>query len=256
MKLLCIDTGNTSIHYGLVEDGAVSTTGDFRTAAARSANGPGALKAALLPLAEQSQGIAYCSVVPGINPILEQALADPARPLFHLTCDSCPGLPIVYPKPEEIGQDRLANALAAQTLHGLPAVVIDMGTAVSFDIVSSRGYEGGIIAPGIGLMTRYLHEQTALLPMLEESDLLPPETAIGKSTVEAMQLGVAVGFSGMIEALLKRVVAELKTRESAEPAVLATGGSTANLTADWAEKIRFVEHLTLQGLAIAFQRAG
>jgi type III pantothenate kinase len=117
------------------------------------------------------------------------------------------------------------------------------------------GYEGGIIAPGIGLMTRYLHEQTALLPQLEETDLVPPEIAIGKSTVEAMRLGVAIGFSGMIDALLERVIAELKTREKNEPVVLATGGSSANLTAEWTTKICFVENLTLKGLAVAFQRS-
>jgi type III pantothenate kinase len=105
-------------------------------------------------------------------------------------------------------------------------------------------------------MTRYLHEQTALLPQLEEADLVAPDVAIGKSTVEAMRLGVAVGFSGMIDALLARVIAELKTREKNEPVVLATGGSSANLTADWTGKIQFVENLTLKGLAVAYQRNG
>lgn len=255
MKILCIDVGNTSIHYGLVENAEVLATADFSTHAVSGPDGWQILQASLRPLIEQSQGIAYCSVVPSLNPHLEEIFANHERPIFHLHCDNCPGLPIVYPKPAEIGQDRLANALAAQALHGLPAVVIDMGTAVSFDVVSSMGYEGGIIAPGIGLMTRYLHEQTALLPQLEETDLVPPEIAIGKSTVEAMCLGVAIGFSGMIDALLERVIAELKTREKNEPVVLATGGSSANLTAEWTTKICFVENLTLKGLAVAFQRS-
>ncbi|MGC6455548.1 MAG: type III pantothenate kinase [Coraliomargaritaceae bacterium] len=254
MKILCIDVGNTSIHYGIVENENVQSTADFSTQEALGANDSHALQASLRPLIEQSQGIAYCSVVPSLNPILENVLCHFDCPVFRLNCDQCPGLPIVYPKPAEIGQDRLANALAAQALYGLPAIIIDMGTAVSFDVVSSQGYEGGIIAPGIGLMTRYLHEQTALLPPLEEADLIPPEIAIGKSTVEAMRLGVAIGFSGMIDALLERVITELKTREEKEPVVLATGGSSANLTADWANKIHFVENLTLKGLAVAYQR--
>ena len=255
MRILCIDVGNTNIHYGLVEDSAVSATGDFSTRTALDNDNGKQLQAALQPLIEQSQGIAFCSVVPSLKPILENALSGNTTPIFHLRCDNCPGLPIIYPKPTEIGQDRLANALAAQALYGLPAIVIDMGTAVSFDIVSSKGYEGGIIAPGIGLMTRYLHEQTALLPRLEEADLVAPDIAIGKSTVEAMRLGVAIGFSGMIDALLGRVVTELRARENNDPIVLATGGSSANLTAEWTNKTRFVENLTLKGLAVAYQRA-
>lgn len=255
MKILCIDVGNTSIHYGIVENESVQGTADFSTQEALDANGPQALQALLRPLIEQSEGIAYCSVVPSLNPILEKILGESSDILFHLHCHNCPGLPIIYPKPTEIGQDRLANALAAQALYGLPAIVIDIGTAVSFDIVSSQGYEGGIIAPGIGLMTRYLHEQTALLPQLEEADLIPPKIAIGKSTVEAMRLGVAIGFSGMIDALLERVITELKSREEKDPVVLATGGSSANLTAEWTNKTRFVENLTLKGLAVAYQRA-
>ena len=130
-----------------------------------------------------------------------------------------------------------------------------MGTAVTFDIVSSQGYEGGIIAPGLKVMTRYLHEQTALLPELSPEELVDVKGAIGKSTVHAMQLGVAVGFSGMIHALRARVVAELQQREGCLPVVLSTGGSIANLTRDWAEKSEFVENLTLMGLAVAYARS-
>jgi type III pantothenate kinase len=255
MKILCIDVGNTHIHYGLVEGINVTDIGDFRTRAVETPSAAEELKIALRSLLPQSQGIAYCSVVPALNPILKAALKESSLPLYQLTSDDCPGLPIVYPNPNEIGQDRLANALAAQAHHGLPAVVIDMGTAVSFDIVSSQGYEGGIIAPGIGLMTRYLQEQTALLPQLEEAELIAPKSPIGKSTLEAMRLGVAIGFSGMVDALLERVITELMAREKKAPIVLATGGSTANLTADWVKKAQFVDNLTLKGLAVAFQRA-
>jgi len=254
MTILCIDIGNTSIHYGLVSGKKVSQTGDFSTDLFLQTDGKEQLRAVLQPLIETSQGMAFCSVVPALNSRLEKTLQDLEAPLFHLTYQNCPGLPLVYPNPAEIGQDRLANAIAAQAYYGLPAVVIDMGTAVSFDILSGQGYEGGIIAPGIGAITDYLHEQTALLPKLTEEDLIAPKCAIGKSTVEAMQLGVAVGFSGMIDALLRRVILELEKREGKPPVVLATGGSTANLTADWSEKSEFIEHLTLQGLAVAYQR--
>ena len=130
-----------------------------------------------------------------------------------------------------------------------------MGTAVTFDIISRRGYEGGVIAPGLQVMTNYLHEQTALLPKLLPEDLISSGGAIGKSTVHAMQLGVTVGFSGMIDALTVRVTEELKALESADPMILSTGGSIANLNKEWSNKSQFVETLTLQGLAVGFNQA-
>ncbi len=254
MKTLCIDVGNTSTHYGLVEGQTVSSTGHFPTKAFRESPSP-EFAAEIKPLMTEASGIAFCSVVPAINTNLRASVLPFKRPIFHLTCQTCTGLNLVYPKPTEIGQDRIANAIAAQAFYGIPAIVIDMGTAVTFDIVSSQGYEGGIIAPGLAVMTKYLHEQTALLPELKAEDLVNVEGAIGKSTVHAMKLGVAVGFSGMIDALLARVVNELQSRGEQPPVVLSTGGSIANLTKDWAHKSRFVENLTLMGLGVAFERS-
>ncbi len=254
MSLLCIDVGNTSTHYGLVDGQTVSHTGHFPTHSFDESPSD-AFAAEIEPLIQQAEGISFCSVVPDINTNLRASVLRFDKPTFHLTCHTCPGLDLVYPKPTEIGQDRIANAIAAQEFFGIPAIVIDMGTAVTFDIVSSRGYEGGIIAPGLAVMTKYLHEQTALLPELSAEDLLGVEGAIGKSTVHAMKLGVAVGFSGMIDALLARVTAELESRGEATPIVLSTGGSVANLTKDWAQKSLFVEDLTLMGLGVAYQRS-
>ncbi len=254
MPTYCIDIGNTSIHYGLVEGRRVTAAGDFPTAALR--DGPSAEFSALAaPFLKEAGGAAWCSVVPAVNANLAKTLEGAGVPLFHLNHRNCPGLDLAYPEPAEIGEDRLANAIAAQEYFGIPAVVVDMGTAVTFDIVTAAGYEGGIIAPGLAVMTRYLHEQTALLPALKAEDLLRVEGAIGKSTVHAMKLGVAVGFSGMIEALLRRVLDELEGRGEGAPVVLATGGSVSNLTADWAHRSRFVEHLTLLGLSVAWERA-
>lgn len=253
MNTLCIDIGNTSAHYGLVANKTVTGTGHFPTKLLLE--GPSVELTALLagPLAT-CDAVAYCSVVPAVNTHLEASLSEKHTP-FHLTHENCLGLNLVYPKPAEIGQDRIANAIAAQAFYGTPAIVIDMGTAVTFDIISSRGYEGGIIAPGLSVMTKYLHEQTALLPELRPEDLLQVEGAIGKSTVHAMQLGVAVGFSGMIDALLQRVVNELASRGDKEPIILSTGGSVANLTKDWTRKSQFIEDLTLLGLNEAYRRA-
>jgi type III pantothenate kinase len=248
MKTLCIDIGNTSTHFGLVDGEDVSHAGDLATA--ELLEHTTAAGAPLLELLESASASAYCSVVPAVNPNLEALLQSAGKPCLHLTAENCTPLAIHYPKPEEIGEDRLANALAAQTYHRVPAIVIDLGTAVTFDIISSQGYEGGIIAPGLGLMTSYLHEQTALLPELKPEDLVQVEGAIGKSTRQAMQLGVAIGYSGMLDALCKRVITELREREGVDPLILTTGGSTANLTSDWAAKAQFIPHLTLQGLAV------
>ena len=254
MKTLCIDVGNTSTHYGVVEGREVSQVGHYPTADLLS--GPSRLFSdSLEPACPEVSGIAFCSVVPAVNRNLKASLEGTRLPVFQLTYQTCPGLELVYPKPEEIGQDRIANAIAAQEFYGTPAVVIDMGTAVTFDIVSRAGYEGGIIAPGLAIMRKYLHDQTALLPELAEEDLVSVEGAIGKSTVQAMQLGVAVGFSGMIDALLRRVSDELRSNCGKEPVVLSTGGSAANLTRDWTEKSQFVENLTLLGLAVAAERS-
>ena len=254
MNRFCIDVGNTSTHYGLVSGQTVTSTGHFPTKAFE-ASASREFATVVAPLVAQAESISFCSVVPAINTHLCASVADFGRPIFHLTHTTCAGLDLVYPKPSEIGQDRIANAIAAQEYYGIPAIIIDMGTAVTFDIVSSKGYEGGIIAPGLAVMTRYLHEQTALLPELSADDLLNVEGAIGKSTVHAMKLGVAVGFSGMIDALLHKVTDELQNRKESDPVVLSTGGSIANLTKDWAQKSHFVGNLTLMGLAVASRRA-
>ena len=253
MNHLCIDVGNTSIHYGLVSGQTVQCAGEFPTHNFDSTPSPEFARL-VAPLISQAEGISYCSVVPSINENLHVSLAEFAKPIFHLTCETCTGLNLAYPKPYEIGEDRIANAIAAQEFYGIPAIVIDMGTAVTFDIISSKGYEGGIIAPGLAVMTHYLHEQTALLPEIKAEDLVNVEGAIGKSTVDAMKLGVAVGFSGMIQSILDKVTDGLAERGELNPVVLSTGGSVANLTKDWAQKSEFVQELTLMGLGEAVIR--
>ena len=253
MNHLCIDVGNTSIHYGLVSGQTVQCAGEFPTQNFDSTPSP-EFAQVIAPLIAQAEGFSYCSVVPAINDNLCASLAEFAKPIFHLTCETCTGLNLAYPKPYEIGEDRIANAIAAQEFYGIPAIVIDMGTAVTFDIISSKGYEGGIIAPGLAVMTHYLHEQTALLPELKPEVLVNVEGTIGKSTVDAMKLGVAVGFSGMIQSILDKVTDSLAEQSESLPIILSTGGSVANLTKDWAQKSEFVQDLTLMGLGEAVKR--
>jgi type III pantothenate kinase len=130
--------------------------------------------------------------------------------------------------------------------------VIDMGTAVTFDVITrDRGYEGGIIAPGVELMRRYLHEQTALLPQLDDS--IDITRSIGQSTTEAMRIGTVIGFGGMIQALLDAVLRELAARGEKIPHVLATGGSAALLQKSMSTPFRQVPDITLRGLAAAWE---
>jgi len=153
-----------------------------------------------------------------------------------------------YPRPETIGADRLANALAAWSRFGAPVLVVDFGTAVTFDVVDARGnYVGGIIAPGLSAMTDYLHEKTALLPRVR---IRPVRRFLGRSTEEAMQIGAVHGYRGLVRELIAGLRRELRAPELP---VVATGGY-AGLMARGLPEIRKVDPLlTLDGLRLFFQ---
>jgi type III pantothenate kinase len=251
---LCIDIGNTHTHFALVDaDGAREQRHLSTRELDHPESGFAPVLAEIIATTPGLRGAAFCSVVPAATEKLRAvfAAARDAPELFQLTHEKKLGVPIGYPRPCEIGQDRLANAAGARTHFGAPVVVIDMGTAVTFDIVTrARGYEGGIIAPGVEVMRRYLHEQTALLPALDDS--IQIERAIGQSTVEAMRIGTVIGFGGMIQALLDAVLAELAARGESAPHVLATGGSAELLQTRLRTPFTVVPDLTLRGLAAAW----
>jgi len=156
------------------------------------------------------------------------------------------GVEIDYPNPQSIGADRLANAAAVTALHGFPAIVVDFGTAVTFDIVSGqRAYIGGVIAPGLEAMTNFLYRRTALLPQLS---LKEPRRAVGKSTIQAMLSGAVFGYRGLVREILTQVKAEQFSRKKVH--VVATGGY-ARLIARRLPEIDVVRpNLTLEGLRI------
>lgn len=258
-RLLCLDLGNTHLHHGLVAPGGLTpatATGEIPTARLDDPREGlpawlARLQAAAIPLA----GIAWCSVVPAANPRLLATLAGLPAPVWRIGPEADLGLPIAYPRPQEIGHDRLANAAGAVALVGTPAIVIDLGTAVTFDILTrAGGYEGGIIAPGPALMTRYLHERTAQLPWVEDV-LTPVTTAIGRSTVEALRIGAVLGFTGLLQTLLDAVLAELAGRGETAPALLTAGGAHALAAGRLRQPTRDVPDLTLRGLAAAWARA-
>src|SRR5204862_215090 len=159
--------------------------------------------------AARLDGAALCSVVPRATPhtrrIVKQRWGLDCFALHHRTIR---GVGVDYPRPQTIGPDRLANALAAKTRFGAPVVVIDFGTAVTFDVVDRKGnYIGGIIAPGLSALTDYLHEKTALLPRVKIRDV---RAAVGKSTEEAMLIGAVHGYRGLIRELLTHLKRKLK----------------------------------------------
>lgn len=188
-----------------------------------------------------------CSVVPEKALILREYLASrgPVHPLTH---QSDTGLTIDYPFPAQIGADRLANAIGVAARHGAPAIVIDFGTAVTFDVVAAGpAYCGGVIAPGLGAMQDYLGRRTALLPKIE---LEEPRAAIGKSTVEAMQAGAVFGYRGLV----REIIARLRAEMPGDPVIVATGGDAA-LIARGLPEIRIVDpELTLEGIRLAAVR--
>jgi type III pantothenate kinase len=192
--------------------------------------------------------IVVSSVVPKKNKAIAAA-AGSTRVLF-LGPQLDLGVGIDYPRPRSIGADRLANAVAVAQLYGAPAIVVDFGTAVTFDVVSAAGdYVGGVIAPGLEVMTNYLYQRTALLPKLT---LREPPRAIGKSTRDAMMSGAVFGYRGLVREILARLRAENFPRK--KPHVIATGGY-AELIAKKMPEIRAVHpNLTLEGLRIVGNR--
>jgi len=192
--------------------------------------------------------IVVSSVVPKKNKAITAA-AGSTRVLF-LNPKLDLGVGIDYPTPRSIGADRLANAVAVAQLYGSPAIVVDFGTAVTFDVVSAAGnYVGGVIAPGLEVMTNYLYQRTALLPKLTLSE---PPRAIGKTTRDAMMSGAVFGYRGLVREILARLTAENFRKR--KPRLVATGGY-AQLIARKLPEIEAVHpNLTLEGLRIVANR--
>jgi type III pantothenate kinase len=192
--------------------------------------------------------VVVSSVVPKKNRLIKIA-AGKSRVLF-LNPNLDLGVGIDYPLPRSIGADRLANAAAVAQLYGCPAIVVDFGTAVTFDVVSAGGeYVGGVIAPGLEAMTSFLFDRTALLPKLS---LREPLRAIGKSTRDAMMSGAVFGYRGLVREILRRVIDEKFPR--AKPRIIATGGYAQLISRGLPEIEEVHRNLTLEGLRIVANR--
>jgi type III pantothenate kinase len=157
-------------------------------------------------------------------------------------------MPVLYDNPQEVGADRIVNGVAAFEKYGGPCVVVDLGTATTFDAVSRKGeYLGGIISPGIGISARALYEHTARLPLV---DIRKPAKVIGTNTVGSIQAGLFFGYLGLVDGILERLISEL----GPDTNVVATGG-LASLIGDHSKYIKNVDDLlTLDGLRIIWER--
>jgi type III pantothenate kinase len=249
MTLFCVDIGNTNIVMGLYSGGELLAHWRIATVHQKMADEYAMLILDLFQRASQDaadvEGVVVCSVVPPLTSIFEKLSA---RYLFRtpLVVDESvkTGVRILYDTPQEVGADRVVNAVAVQRRYGGPACVVDFGTATTFDALSAEGdYLGGAIAPGIGIAAEALFRRTAKLPRI---DLLRPPTVIGKNTVHSMQSGLLFGYVGLVEGMVARFRAEL----GQEMKVVATGGLAALLAGE-TDAIDVVEPwLTLEGLRL------
>jgi type III pantothenate kinase len=242
--MLLLDVGNTHTHVGLGGPRSLRTLGDIPTSAWSDGTATVLLEA-LLPKRMPDQ-LCFCSVVPKATPLLTGwAHSRLNLAPLQLTPQSLRGVGIDYPHPDTIGQDRLANAVAAHHHYGAPALVVDFGTAVTFDVVDRSGrYVGGIIAPGLSAMTDYLHEKTALLPRIR---IRNPRRVVGRNTEEAMLSGAVFGYRGLVRGLIIELRRELGV--SRLP-VVATGGYARLIARGLPEIEAVVPGLTLEGLRL------
>lgn len=252
--LLVIDIGNTNIVMGVYHGEKLLRSWRIATRVEQTGDEYGILIANLFQLAgislDRVMGVIIASVVPPVQSALVRVLKRhfDISPLL-VGHGLKTGMPIRYDNPREVGADRIVNAVSAFNQVKQAVVVVDFGTATTFDIVTPRGeYLGGAIAPGIGLATNALSEKTAQLPRI---DLTRPQMVIGRNTVASMQSGLYWGYVGLVDGLIGRMVIE----SGFDPVRIVATGGLARLIAGESTRIEIVdENLTLTGLKLLYER--
>ena len=252
--LLVVDVGNTQTHFGVFDDQLLQEHWRFATVRDSTSDELGAALSNLLALRGFGFGDVEQSILSSTVPqLVEQWTAMAARYLGHRMLAVGPsirtGMPIRIDNPREVGADRLVNAVAAYDRLGGPCIVVDFGTAITYDAVSAAGeYLGGIISPGAEISIEALSERAAKLPKVE---LAEPRSLIGKSTVDAIRSGIVYGFAGQVEGIVRRLREEL----GADTPVIATGGLAQAVVPFILETIDEVDDLlTLTGLRLIYER--
>ncbi len=257
--LLAIDVGNTNIVLGVFDGERLAESWRLATMRERTADEVGILVTHLfersrIPL-ERVNGIILSSVVPPLTRTMEE-MGERFFQRTPLTVDpsSNTGMPVLYSPASDVGADRVVNAVAAYEAYGRatasPVVVVDFGTATTFDAISAAGeYIGGVICPGIGISADALFQRAARLPRV---DVRKPATVIGRTTVTSMQSGLFFGYVAMVDGIVARMRTELD--KGAQAACIATGGMASIIAADSAAIERVDPDLTLHGLRIIWDR--
>jgi type III pantothenate kinase len=255
--LLAIDVGNTNTVLGLYrldgEKPELAAHWRVTTHRSQTADEYGVLFVNLFQMNEmapsQVSNIIISSVVPPVDSTLRQVCEDyfHLQPLF-IEPGIKTGMPVLVDNPTELGADRLVNAIAAFERYGGPCIVVDFGTATTFDVISAKGeYLGGAISPGLGLSADALFSRAARLSRV---DIKRPAKVIGTNTVTHLQSGLYYGYIGLVDGILARMAAEL----GVEPKVIATGGLARQIAEDSKYITEIDDMLTLDGLLILFER--
>ena len=248
--LLTVDVGNTQTVLGLFDGAALFESYRIKTDSRVTADELALMFRGLLSDHAAPDGVAVCSTVPAVldqlTTMFDRYFAD--VPTIVVGPGVKTGVPILTDNPREVGPDRIVNTLAAHTLHGGPAIVVDFGTSTNFDVVSARGeFLGGALAPGIEISVDALAARAARLFKVE---LVEPRSVIGKTTSESLQSGLLYGFAGQVDGMVRRITDEL----GGQPVVLATGG-LSHLMFTVCESLDHHEpDLTLHGLRLVYER--
>jgi type III pantothenate kinase len=251
--LLALDVGNTNIVLGLFSGKYLRYHWRISTRREGTSDEYNILIEALFSLEHVRRQEIGAAVISTVVPPLQATLKEMIERYFGVTPlliepGIKTGMPILYENPKEVGADRIVNAVAAIEQYGKPTIVVDFGTATTFDVISEEGeYLGGAIAPGISISAEALFQRAAKLPRI---DIARPKEAIGKSTVTSMQSGLYYGYLSLVEGMLARIKAEM----SVDPIVVATGG-LAHLIVGNSPLIDHIDPLlTLEGLRILYER--